>query len=54
MVKNLMLHGNISGVVEKDIYGNQSTPFRPVTRKPVVPSEPRSGKTAGPGAQNSG
>jgi 16S rRNA (cytosine1402-N4)-methyltransferase len=37
LVKNFMKSGNISGVEDKDpIYGNVSTPFRVLTRKPIV------------------
>ena len=38
LVKNLMVRGAIAGEAEKDIFGNQPKPFRPVTRKPMVPS----------------
>jgi len=38
IVKNFMRSGNCEGVVEKDFFGRQSTPFELVTRKPVVPS----------------
>ncbi|MBP5206511.1 MAG: 16S rRNA (cytosine(1402)-N(4))-methyltransferase, partial [Bacteroidales bacterium] len=37
MVKNMMRSGNLSGEVEKDFYGNPLSPFKPVTRKAVVP-----------------
>ncbi|MDE6494487.1 MAG: 16S rRNA (cytosine(1402)-N(4))-methyltransferase RsmH [Bacteroidales bacterium] len=39
MVKNFMRSGNLEGVVEKDFYGNNLSPFEPVTRKAVVASE---------------
>jgi 16S rRNA (cytosine1402-N4)-methyltransferase len=39
MVKNFMRSGNLSGVVEKDFFGNPQTPFRLVTRKAVQPDE---------------
>ncbi len=39
MVKNFMKSGNVSGKVEKDFYGNQTSPFTLVLRKPAVPSE---------------
>lgn len=39
MVKNFLRTGNVDGRAEKDIYGNTPCPFRPVTRKPCVPSE---------------
>lgn len=38
IVKNFMRSGNCEGVVEKDFFGRQSTPFELVTRKPVVPA----------------
>lgn len=39
MVKNFIKTGNIEGTLEKDLYGHIKTPFKAVTRKPVVPSE---------------
>ena len=40
MVKNMMLTGNVSGTVEKDIYGNTvGAKFRMLTRKAIVPDE---------------
>nr|WKN38015.1 16S rRNA (cytosine(1402)-N(4))-methyltransferase RsmH [Tunicatimonas sp. TK19036] len=38
LVKNIMSKGNLTGEVEHDFYGNILRPFRPVTKKPVVPS----------------
>ena len=37
LVKNFMRAGNLTGVVEKDFYGNPLTPFKLITRKAVVP-----------------
>ncbi len=39
MVKNIMRAGNLSGVVEKDFFGNPLTPFKLVTRKAILPGE---------------
>ena len=39
MVKNFLRAGNLSGEGEKDFFGNPLTPFKEVTRKPVVPDE---------------
>jgi 16S rRNA (cytosine1402-N4)-methyltransferase len=39
MVKNFMNKGKVFGEVEKDFYGNQLKPFKPITRKPVEASE---------------
>ena len=39
MVKNFFRTGNIEGKLEKDFYGNIISPFTPVNRKPIVPSE---------------
>jgi 16S rRNA (cytosine1402-N4)-methyltransferase len=39
MVKNFMNKGKVFGEVEKDFYGNELKPFKPVTRKPVEASE---------------
>lgn len=48
LVKNFMKAGNFEGVQEKDFFGNVNSPFRAITKKPVVPeseeivSNPRS------------
>ena len=39
LVKNFMRRGTFSGEAEKDFFGNTASPFRPVTRKAVVPTE---------------
>jgi len=39
MIKNFMRSGTIDGVVEKDFYGNISSPFKAITKKPLVPGE---------------
>ncbi|MDD3033214.1 MAG: 16S rRNA (cytosine(1402)-N(4))-methyltransferase RsmH [Bacteroidales bacterium] len=39
MVKNFMKSGNISGTTEKDFFGNTRSPFRLVTKKPLLPEE---------------
>ena len=39
MVKNFIKTGNIEGVEHKDFFGRLSTPWRPVNRSPVVPSQ---------------
>lgn len=39
MVKNYMNKGKMSGEVEKDFYGHELRPFKPVNRKPVMASE---------------
>lgn len=36
LVKNFMRSGNFEGVEEKDLFGNSSSPFIPVTRKAIV------------------
>ncbi len=38
-VKNYMRAGNMSGVVEKDFFGNPLTPFKVVNRKVITASE---------------
>lgn len=38
LVKNMMSKGSLTGEVTQDFYGNILRPFRPVTKKPVVPS----------------
>ena len=39
MVKNFMRSGNISGKIEKDLYGKSNIPFFQITGKPMVPTE---------------
>ncbi|HEY0031242.1 MAG TPA: 16S rRNA (cytosine(1402)-N(4))-methyltransferase RsmH [Bacteroidia bacterium] len=39
LVKNIMRSGKFEGEVEKDFFGNQLTPLKQITRKPIVPSE---------------
>ncbi|MFO7656234.1 MAG: 16S rRNA (cytosine(1402)-N(4))-methyltransferase RsmH [Bacteroidales bacterium] len=39
LVKNYFRWGNFEEEAEKDIYGNVKTPFKPATRKPIVPNE---------------
>lgn len=37
IVKNLMRTGNTEGIEEKDFYGQTNSPFKIITRKPIVP-----------------
>lgn len=37
LVKNFMRSGNITGSVEKDLFGNEPKVFEIITRKPIVP-----------------
>ena len=39
LVKNFMKTGNADGNLEKDFFGNQLTPYKLMTSKPVVPSD---------------
>jgi 16S rRNA (cytosine1402-N4)-methyltransferase len=39
LVKNIMRSGKFEGDIEKDFYGNPLTPFKQISRKPIVPSE---------------
>lgn len=39
IVKNFFKSGNFEGNIEKDFYGNPLTPFKVITKKPVLPSE---------------
>ena len=39
LVKNIIRSGKFEGEVEKDFFGNQLTPFKAITRKPIVPSD---------------
>lgn len=38
IVKNFFKTGNVEGIEEKDFYGRVSTPWKTVTRSPIVPS----------------
>jgi 16S rRNA (cytosine1402-N4)-methyltransferase len=38
LVKNIMRSGKFDGEVEKDFFGNKLTPFKQITRKPIIPS----------------
>lgn len=37
LVKNFMKTGNAEGNLEKDFFGNQLTPYKLITNKPIVP-----------------
>jgi 16S rRNA (cytosine1402-N4)-methyltransferase len=39
LVKNYMRAGNFEGIPVKNMYGHDIRPFKPVTRKPLTPSE---------------
>ncbi len=39
LVKNIIRSGKFEGEVEKDFFGNQLTPYKTITRKPIVPSD---------------
>lgn len=39
LVKNIMRSGKFEGEIDKDFFGNQLTPFKQITRKPIVPTE---------------
>lgn len=39
LVKNFFRAGNISGIPEKDFYGNPQAPLTPVNKKPIVPGD---------------
>ena len=38
-VKNFMKTGNADGKEEKDFFGNLLTPYKIITRKPIVPTD---------------
>lgn len=44
MVKNFMKTGNIEGVEDKDFFGRVSTPWKLITRSPIVPCEEEIGR----------
>lgn len=39
MVKNFFRSGNINGEIQQDIYGNVETPWKVITRSPIVPDQ---------------
>lgn len=39
LVKNFMRSGDFSGEEKKDFFGNSLSPFKVITRKPIVPNE---------------
>lgn len=39
LVKNFMRSGDFSGEEKKDFFGNSLSPFKVITRKPIVPGE---------------
>ena len=39
LVKRFFKTGNFSGEVEKDFYGNNLSPLKVISRKPIVPTE---------------
>jgi len=39
LVKNFFRSGKFEGEAEKDIYGNVQTPFKVISKKPIVPDE---------------
>jgi len=46
LVKNYIKCGNFEGNLEKDIYGNADTPFRPLSNKVIVPDEKENEKNS--------
>lgn len=38
-VKNFMNTGNFKGVMEKDFFGHEIRPFKPLTKKPIIPTD---------------
>ncbi len=39
IIKNFLKSGNVTGRIEKDLKGHGSSPFEPVNKKPIIPSE---------------
>lgn len=39
LVKNFFKTGNVDGIENKDFFGNIYTPFKLVTRKPIIPND---------------
>lgn len=38
-VKNFINTGNFKGVMEKDFFGHEIRPFKPLTKKPIIPTD---------------
>ena len=38
MVKRFFRSGNVEGELTKDLYGNVKSPFKEITKKPILPS----------------
>lgn len=39
MVKNFINSGHVDGEVSKDFFGNKNTPFKVITKKPIIPTD---------------
>ena len=39
IVKNFINSGHVDGEVSKDFFGNKNTPFKVITKKPIIPSD---------------
>jgi len=39
LCKNFIKSGNFEGKVEKDFYGNMSSPFKMINKKVIIPGE---------------
>lgn len=39
LVKNFMRYGNFEGIPDKDVYGRDICPLKPLTKKPIEPTE---------------
>ena len=39
MVKRFFRSGNVEGELTKDLYGNVKSPFKEITKKPILPTE---------------
>jgi 16S rRNA (cytosine1402-N4)-methyltransferase len=39
IVKNFINSGHVDGEVSKDFFGNKNTPFKVITKKPIIPTD---------------
>lgn len=46
LVKNFTRSGKFEGEIEKDFFGNPITPFKQITRKPIMPDEKEIGENS--------
>ena len=46
LVKNYMRYGNFEGIPDKDVYGRERSPFKPLTKKPIEATDEEIGQNS--------